>query len=76
MLYFNTLPVFYADGIIQGNLKAPMIIITQMAGEDEGTLKIRSRVFLPDAASVEDPVVSIFMLQPVGWAGRSSNRPS
>lgn len=54
---------------MQGNLKAPMTIITQMAGEDEASLKIRSRVFLPDAASSEDPVVSIFMLQPVGWAG-------
>lgn len=54
---------------MQGNLKAPMTIITQMAGEDEASLKIRSRVLLPDAASSEDPVVSIFMLQPVGWAG-------
>ncbi|KIR98442.1 hypothetical protein L804_04014 [Cryptococcus deuterogattii 2001/935-1] len=57
------------DGKGLGNLKAPMTIITQMAGEDEASLKIRSRVFLPDAASSEDPVVSIFMLQPVGWAG-------
>lgn len=60
MLYSNILLVFYADGIMQGSLKAPMTIITQMAGEDEASLKIRSRVFLPDAASIEDPVVSIF----------------
>ena len=31
-----------------------------MLGEQEGALRIASRVFLPDAASVEDPVVSLF----------------
>lgn len=36
-----------------------MIIFTQMAKEQQGEeLSIRSRVFLPDAAAVEDPAVS------------------
>jgi predicted PhzF superfamily epimerase YddE/YHI9 len=35
-----------------------MVILTQMAQQHDAELSIRSRVFLPDAVAVEDPVVS------------------
>jgi len=41
----------------KANTSARMVIFTQMLGQEEGALRIASRVFLPDAANVEDPAV-------------------